>query len=163
MNRCFLQGLNFQQMERDFLSGNFLLSEFFLKLKESSIALEQVLVRCQQFDSANGWIGCQSQVTLTGVTLPVSHFQTWTLFTPTSSPIWLMVRSSSCLNSLSQSFGVLAVSVKKSDRVISKKSLPWDLCSIFFMDNAWLKVGGGHKIGCLLSVVHSVPTHGEIF
>ena len=74
-----------------------------------------------------------------------------------------MVRSSSCLNSLSQSFGVLAVSVKKSDRVISKKSLPLDLCSIFLIDNAWLKVGGGHKIGCLLSVVHSVPTHGEIF
>ena len=65
MNRCFLQGLNFQQMERDFLSGNFLLSEFLLKLKESFIALEQVLVCCQQFDSANGWIGCQSQVTLT--------------------------------------------------------------------------------------------------
>jgi len=31
------------------------------------------------------------------------------------------------------------------------------------MDNAWLKVGGGHKIGCLLSVVHSVPTHGGFF
>ena len=65
MNRCFLQGPNFQQIERDFLSGNFLLSEFLLKLKESFIALEQVLVRCQQFDSANGWVGCQSQVTLT--------------------------------------------------------------------------------------------------